>query len=566
MKPSPSLLAISSLVAVLSPVTVQAEEFALSFDLPTVPDPLAEPTRPSPALAQQQDQDRLPLEAILPLPVPALGANPPMRYHSPQQLPKGVYRRAVAVALTEEITAEALLPPSPPASIPKSPMAVASSPDPRHSHSPSTFTPKTIALSFDLAPLRLPPLVPTPEALELAENPWSNWFVGNSDSLVARAIGNAEGTRTATGGLTRAYYGHRDPGNQAWNLGTFSYQHGAGSPGEADQKQLQRLQSQIQVLQKRALKHGLTLSLEETLNGLDLANQSPLAAIGRVGYVERLAEAKANGHAGMDAIVVARTRSYINPETQRWNAPGLGNTETSIRRDQERRTRAVAQALAAYQRDHPDVDGQVAVLGPAAVAIAPPSSPTTPRSAQEVYDDNILSFDLELASSSDPTLATALQPVTAIVDRGAEEETPTVSPGESQQQPTKPSVPPIWSQVREAHQSTLAYQLDPLVKPEVAEHSQTADSSLAAKPPHPPADDLNQAIGALPETIVHFPASPSPAQVAPSPGQAVGQLDQEMGAVNESAAILVKTVTPGKTVTPADTLGLRSPLASLNLP
>lgn len=554
MKPSPSLLAISSLVALLSPVTVQAEEFALSFDLPTVPTALEEPTPPSPASTAQQNQDRPPLEAILPLPVPALGANPPMRYHSPQQLPKGVYRRGVAVALTKEMTADVLLPPAPPPLMPKSLIAVTPSPDPQHFHRPSTFKPQTIALSFDLAPLRFPSLVSVAETKEVALDPWSNWFAGNSDSLVARAIGNAEGTRTAAGGLTRAYYGHRDPGNQAWNLGTFSYQHGAGSPGEADQKQLQRLQSQIQVLQKRAVKHGLTLSLEETLNGLDLANQSPLAAIGRVGYVERLAEAKANGHAGMEAIVVARTRSYINPETQRWNAPGLGNTETSIRRDQERRTRAVAQALAAYQREHPNVDSQVAVLGPRAVAIAPPSSSPVPG-VDPAIANNVLSFDLELASGSDSTLTTALQPVATTVDGAAKEETPGVHPGESQETPIKPSAPPTWSQVREAHQSTLAYQAVPPMKSEAAQPSPGPEPSPLAEKPHSPTTSLSQTVGALPESVIHFP-TPA-AQGAPAADLVVSQLDQERP---------TPMTGPEKSPPPLKPLGLIPPLSNLNLP
>jgi hypothetical protein len=50
-------------------------------------------------------------------------------------------------------------------------------------------------------------------------------------------------------------------------MGHFSYQHGAKTPKKADQKQLARLQNQGDVLRQRALKHGLNLTLEETLNG-----------------------------------------------------------------------------------------------------------------------------------------------------------------------------------------------------------------------------------------------------------------------------------------------------------
>ena len=553
MKFSPFLLATSSLVAILSPLAAQAEEFALNFDLPVRSDPIQESIS-QPSLLPHNSQDITSLDQIRPLPVPPLAANPPMRYHSPQQLPKGVYRRAVAVALTEEITADILLPPAPTPLTPQPLIALGTSPNLPPANHPLTLEPKTIALTFDLVPLGSPPLLPELQSLELALNPWSNLFVGDSDSLVARAIGNAEGTRSATGGLTRAYYGHRDPGNQVWNLGTFSYQHGAASPGEADQRQLKRLQSQVQVLQKRALKHGLTLSLEETLNGLDLANQSPLAAIGRVGYVERLVEAKAKGNTGAEAIVVARTRSYINPETQRWNAPGLGNTEASIRRDQERRTRAVAQSLAAYQREHPGLDPKVAVLGPRAVAIAPPSSSPVPR-VDPAIANNVLSFDLEAASAPQAHLTAALTPGQPGIPRKMEESNPTVSPGQAPAKPLPLSGPPVWSLVREAHQVPLAYQAVPPMESEAAQPSPGPEPSPLAEKPHSPTTSLSQTVGALPESVIHFP-TPA-AQVAPAADLVVSQLDQERP---------TPITGPEKSPPPLKPLGLIPPLSNLNLP
>ncbi|NJO49709.1 MAG: hypothetical protein HC840_09975 [Leptolyngbyaceae cyanobacterium RM2_2_4] len=92
---------------------------------------------------------------------------------------------------------------------------------------------------------------------------------------MATAVGSAEGTRTPDGGRTWAFQGHVDPGNGVWNLGTFSYQHGANSPDEADRKQLERLKGQAQTLRRAAQERGITLTLEEELNGIDLANQSP---------------------------------------------------------------------------------------------------------------------------------------------------------------------------------------------------------------------------------------------------------------------------------------------------
>ncbi|NET31415.1 MAG: hypothetical protein F6K19_05360 [Cyanothece sp. SIO1E1] len=172
-------------------------------------------------------------------------------------------------------------------------------------------------------------------------------FAGGSDSLVAKAIGNAEGTRTPHGEKTSAYYGHVDPGNGVWNLGSFSYQHGAASPEAADVKQLNRLYIQAHKLRGKAYAKGLTLNLEEEINGMDLANQAPLAALGRGGYIDWLKQAHQMGLHGSEAVLWARTRSFLDPDTQQWNAPGLGNTVHGISHDQERRIKAIARALKA---------------------------------------------------------------------------------------------------------------------------------------------------------------------------------------------------------------------------
>jgi hypothetical protein len=174
-------------------------------------------------------------------------------------------------------------------------------------------------------------------------------FQGGSASLVAKAVGSAEGTRRPDGGKNPAYKGHVDPGNGKWNLGSFSYQHGASSPEEADVKQLRRLQLQYQMIQDQAKKRGLTLGVEEQLNAIDLANQSPLAALEADGYIDRLAQAYQQGYRGGDAILQARVYSYFNTRTNFWDAPGLGNTEASIRHDQARRQAEVASALALHQ-------------------------------------------------------------------------------------------------------------------------------------------------------------------------------------------------------------------------
>lgn len=223
-------------------------------------------------------------------------------------------------------------------------------------------------------------------------------FAGGADSLVAKAIGNAEGTRTAIGGYTAAYYGHVDPGNQAWNLGSFSYQHGANTPEAADAKQIQRLVGQAKTLQDQALEHALTLTLDQTLNGLDLINQAPATALGQGGYIDRLVQAHHLGLRGDEAVLWARTRAFLNPDTQRWNAPGLGNNIDQITRDQSRRQQAIQAAVAAAQFS-PEVEVIVA---------QDPSAPTDPSQSnaltassdesaiaiQEALADDLISLDL----------------------------------------------------------------------------------------------------------------------------------------------------------------------------
>ncbi|PSB24839.1 hypothetical protein [Stenomitos frigidus] len=222
---------------------------------------------------------------------------------------------------------------------------------------PTASTPnRSPALSFDppvasaiaAVPKASPP--PTISSRAPSTSTQADLFTGGSDSLVARTVGHAEGTRTADGSKTRAYYGHSDPGNGVWNVGSFSYQHGAKSPEEADEKQLQRLQRQADVIRQKADSHRLSLSLEEELNAIDLANQAPLAALDTPGYVEWLKKARDRGLTGSEAVLWARTQSYWNPRLNRWEAPGLGNTEGNISHDQNRRLTAIARALDLYQQ------------------------------------------------------------------------------------------------------------------------------------------------------------------------------------------------------------------------
>jgi hypothetical protein len=234
--------------------------------------------------------------------------------------------------------------------------AIASTP-PSQSPIPQSPPPTDTDIALNFAP---PPPTPASSSAPSSASPptpASQIFANGPDSLVARTVGHAEGTRTADGGKTPAYQGHVDPGNRVWNLGSFSFQHcqeiayNCSTPEEADTHQLRRLQEQADQLQQRATAVGMTMTLEEELNGIDLANQAPAAALGSPGYVEWLKKAKEDGRIGQDVILRARIDSYWEPDLNWWNAPGLGSNEADIAHDQNRRMKAIARALKAYNQE-----------------------------------------------------------------------------------------------------------------------------------------------------------------------------------------------------------------------
>lgn len=241
--------------------------------------------------------------------------------------------------------------------------------------------------------------VPKGETLSPVATDGDTLFAGGSDSLVARTVGHAEGTRTADGHKTRAYYGHSDPGNGVWNLGSFSYQHAASSPEDADEKQLARLKRQREALRQKAAAARLQWSREEELNAIDLANQAPLAALDTPGYVEWLKQAHDRGLTGEDAILWARTQSYWNPRKERWEAPGLGNTEGSISHDQNRRLTAIARALDTYEQQAQA--RPKAAEPPVKVATRPPQE----HPPQESAADRIIFQDLSPPRPHDVAVA-----------------------------------------------------------------------------------------------------------------------------------------------------------------
>jgi len=149
-------------------------------------------------------------------------------------------------------------------------------------------------------------------------------FSNASESTVDRVIGAAEGTRTVGGDYTPARFGHIDPANRVLNIGTFSCQNCSGNVDEADIQQRAVLSGLWDMIAQQALYQGMELSLEEAVNGIDLANQAPQAALGwsdskstGYGYVHWLKQARKlypnparNGTASGQGIVWARVQSF----------------------------------------------------------------------------------------------------------------------------------------------------------------------------------------------------------------------------------------------------------------
>lgn len=188
------------------------------------------------------------------------------------------------------------------------------------------------------------------------------WRQGKTieDSLIARLVGSAEGTRTIDGGKTSIWDGHVDPGNGVWNKGTFSYQFGANlSPEESGKRQFNKILGHVKTAEAQAKQLGITLTAWEAANLIDLANQAPLCITEEGGYIPRLVEArkkgKEKGWNEYQIVLHARIWSYWDPQKGGWDAGGLRayddiSKEESIRRDQDRRMNMMKQAIELAQK------------------------------------------------------------------------------------------------------------------------------------------------------------------------------------------------------------------------
>jgi peptidoglycan hydrolase-like protein with peptidoglycan-binding domain len=203
--------------------------------------------------------------------------------------------------------------------------------------------------------------------------------LASAQSTLSIAIGNAEGTRTVDGGKTRAYGGHVDPGNQANNTGTFSYQKGpVSSPEDADAKQLANFRAILPEYVAAAKKVGLDPNNPLlAASFFDSFNQGEAAALGwsdRVsvgkGFLGQL-DFLAKKGVTADNIIEARVRSYSNTGGG-IEAPGLDRngdkttTRSEVFADQARRTDEIVKVLQARGFDASGSVGSPAPGTPAA--------------------------------------------------------------------------------------------------------------------------------------------------------------------------------------------------------
>ena len=146
------------------------------------------------------------------------------------------------------------------------------------------------------------------------------------DSPLSRAIGYAEGNRTASGAKTEHYREHQDPVNHQRNAGNFSLQHPRANAAEADQIQLARLREAIPAYHKACQTAGVDEKnplLAATF--FDLYNQSEKAATARGGFLDQLPKLK---EAGITPETLTKAR------IESWKDPGSGQLDHAFKSDQ----------------------------------------------------------------------------------------------------------------------------------------------------------------------------------------------------------------------------------------
>ena len=176
-------------------------------------------------------------------------------------------------------------------------------------------------------------VLPSKSVIAAILDPTTATTTSPTDQELQEAIGRAEGTRDANGNPTRAYLGHTDPGNGKRNQGSFSYQHGAATPEEADRRWLQVLREAEQRYQDQArAKYGHPLSRAALVAILDAHTQSPDAAT-------RLLKHLPTHDPTPEQLIAARTAALQESRAH------MGGPPMDVKADQARRIEAALDAL-----------------------------------------------------------------------------------------------------------------------------------------------------------------------------------------------------------------------------
>ena len=148
-------------------------------------------------------------------------------------------------------------------------------------------------------------------------------------------IGISEGTRTAGGGFTKAYYGHRDPGDGNMNRGTVSGGRGNRlTPQQVDNRWRGLLAETAYnyqpIMAQLGLRRGTQGYNRVMFNILDLRVQAPAAL---PDFVSNLIGTDMS----VETIAKARADAFFDPDTGRLDAPGFNNSYPLLLRDQRSR-------------------------------------------------------------------------------------------------------------------------------------------------------------------------------------------------------------------------------------
>lgn len=170
--------------------------------------------------------------------------------------------------------------------------------------------------------------------------------VGNL-GVGAWAIGSAEGTLDHDGNPTSLYEGHDDPGNGVANKGFGSWQASpVANAQEGDAKALNRIKNEcIPHTFKTFQENKLTLTPRLLVESCDAWIQAPKAA---VDFARNLKVCNDEGKQGDEAILCARTRSYIDPATGSLDVTGIFQKPGALEHDQSRRMGEIAAVFAKH--------------------------------------------------------------------------------------------------------------------------------------------------------------------------------------------------------------------------